>query len=210
MKKYILLVRHAESLNNASGNKFSGIVDSPITEKGLDYSRKLAGNLSRFKVETVLTSSLERAKETAELVFPNIPIRICEELMEFNYGEYDGVSPDDLPHDDPILKKWIQSPGNMSFPGGQNIAEYTDDMWQGMNDLMFKISEKNIGCIIHKTMGRLFIAKMLGLDLNSFRLLPMENCSLSTITWDSNDGFQLHSLNVTVDMFSDTKEGLWN
>lgn len=99
MKKYILLVRHAESLNNASGNKFSGIVDSPITEKGLDYSRKLAGNLSRFKVETVLTSSLERAKETAELVFPNIPIRICEELMEFNYGEYDGVSPDDLPHD---------------------------------------------------------------------------------------------------------------
>ena len=210
MKKYLLLVRHAESLNNANGNRFSGIVNTPITEKGHSDSAILSDRLSKFRVETVLTSELERSKETAELVFPNVPVYTCSELIEFNYGDYEGISPDDLPEDDAVLNMWRQSPGSMSFPGGQNIAKYADEMWKGMYDLMLKIPEKRIGCIIHKTMGRLFIAKILGLDLNYFRLIPMGNSSVSIVTWDSTEGFRLHTLNTTIDLISDAKENLWN
>ena len=210
MEKHLLLVRHAESLNNASGNKFSGIANTPITEKGRNQSRIVSKRLSKFAVETVLTSSLERAKETAGLVFPNVPIKICAELMEFNYGEYDGLSPDELPPNDPVIKKWKQIPGNMSFPGGQNIAKYAGEMWQGMHGLMLKTSERKIGCIIHKTMGRLFISKMLGLDLDNFRLIPLDNCSVSVIKWDSFEGFRLYSLNIMVDMINGSKEDIWN
>jgi broad specificity phosphatase PhoE len=195
-----LLIRHAETTNNANGHRFSGNGDSPITVNGRASLSLLRERLSAFPVEKVLTSNLQRAQETAELLFPNMPAQICDELTEFDFGDYTGVCFDELRADDPVLEQWRRMPGTMSFPGGQNIEAFSEDIWNGMHRLMSTLSERTICCIAHKTMGRLFIAKTLGLDLDSFRSIPMDNCSVSMITWDHSDGFSLQTLNMTLDL----------
>lgn len=210
MKKYLLLVRHAETHNNAYGNKFSGIVDTPLTDKGQKDAIVLADRLSSFNVEVVLTSKLERARKSAELLFPKIPRRICNELLEFDYGKYDGLSPHDLSPDDTIVTEWIKFPGSITFPCGQNIAHYTEEMWEGMHRLINAVDCQKIACILHKTMGRLFISKILQLDLNRFRSIPMDNCSVSIVTWDSLRGFELNCLNIMCKLVDDMKETVWS
>jgi broad specificity phosphatase PhoE len=210
MKKYLLLVRHSESYNNVRGNKFSGIMDTPLTEEGYQQARRLAIKLSDCNIEVVLTSKLERARKTAELIFPNVPLRVSNELLEFDYGKYDGISPEDLPPNDPIINQWKRLPGNLSFPGGQNISKYAEEMWHKMHDLIRSTNETKIGCIIHKTMARLFVAKILQIDLNCFRLIPMDNCSISVIIWDSKKGFELKSLNIIDTIRNDYGEEIWN
>lgn len=60
--------------------------------------------MSEFTIEKILTSRLERAKETAEIVFPDVPIQVCDELMEFNYCDYVGT--DETGHNDSGRKFW--------------------------------------------------------------------------------------------------------
>ncbi len=208
-KKHLMLIRHAESCNNADGNRFSGTANTPITADGREKATELAEKLAGVSFEVVLASGLERAVETAELVCPGTPIRACEELMEFDYGDYDGLSPDELPDDDPILVQWRQSPSGLRFPGGQGVEAYAETSWGGMCNLMARTMESKIACIVHKTMGRLFVARMLGLDLDSFRSIPMDNCSISLVTWEPSEGFTLLSLNVATNLIGTAGDSIW-
>ena len=88
----LYLVRHGETAWSLSG-QHTGVSDIALTEHGERMARRLAPSLARERFELVLTSPLRRAIRTCELAGLAERAEIDRDLMEWNYGEYEGLTP---------------------------------------------------------------------------------------------------------------------
>src|SRR5262245_11629161 len=88
----VYLVRHGETEWSLSG-QHTGSTDIPLTENGRKVAKVLQPLLARETFALVLTSPLERARTTCELAGLGERAEIDRNLMEWNYGEYEGLTP---------------------------------------------------------------------------------------------------------------------
>jgi broad specificity phosphatase PhoE len=87
----VWLVRHAETEWSKSG-KHTGRTDVPLTDAGRARARELGARLGGREFALVLVSPLERARETARLAGLGDPCQVREDLLEWDYGDYEGVT----------------------------------------------------------------------------------------------------------------------
>ena len=85
----IYLARHGETAWSLSG-QHTGITDLPLTEAGERTARRLAGRLAGLTFCKVFTSPLQRAKRTCELAGFGAVAEMDRDLVEWNYGQYEG------------------------------------------------------------------------------------------------------------------------
>ncbi|MFM7453947.1 MAG: histidine phosphatase family protein, partial [Cyanobium sp.] len=86
-----MLVRHGETEWSLSG-QHTGSTDIPLTPAGEQAARRLAPQLSPLPFARVLTSPLQRARRTCELAGFADRARIEPDLVEWNYGAYEGIT----------------------------------------------------------------------------------------------------------------------
>lgn len=195
--KTILLIRHGQSTMNSDQNRLSGITDVGLTAFGV----KQCGSLSRFfdsrEVCRIYSSPLIRAVESTKLIFPNHTdrIKISQYLLELNYGIFEGRVGDSTDDDDPILRQWNINPGNLSFPGGDNVADHAHRAYDGLISIGRESESGCVACVSHRSTIRLIVALVLGLDLDHFRRLPCDNGSVTEVEFAPPDRFFLKTLN---------------
>ena len=85
----VYLARHGETAWSLSG-RHTGLTDLPLTERGEDHARQLGERLRGLTLGLVLTSPLQRAARTCELAGLGAEARIDHDLVEWNYGDYEG------------------------------------------------------------------------------------------------------------------------
>src|SRR6478736_10326547 len=85
----IYLARHGETAWSISG-QHTGLTDLPLTERGERNARRLGERLKGLKFETVLTSPLKRVARTCELAGFGAVAQVEPDLLEWNYGKYEG------------------------------------------------------------------------------------------------------------------------
>jgi broad specificity phosphatase PhoE len=85
----IYLARHGETAWSLSG-QHTGLTDLPLTERGQRNARALGKRLQGLTFSAVLTSPLQRAARTCELAGFGTAAEIDRDLVEWNYGEYEG------------------------------------------------------------------------------------------------------------------------
>jgi broad specificity phosphatase PhoE len=117
MSQEVLLVRHAETEWSLSG-KHTGRTDIPLTEAGRERARRLAPRLAGREFAAVLTSPLSRARETCELAGLGDRAQVREDLMEWDYGEYEGVTTPEIRQKRPDWNLWRDG-----CPGGETVAD---------------------------------------------------------------------------------------
>jgi probable phosphoglycerate mutase len=197
METRIFLIRHGESKQNIA-NVISGVTDTPLSTKGKTQCKQLSGYFDKMKMDVVYASPLQRSQESAQLIFPQhaTTLQISESLIEFDYGQYEGYERDKYASiNDEVIKKWVTAPGDLTFPGGGNVREHAQDSYTGLLNIVEENQGKVIACVSHRTTIRLIVAKVLGLSLDNFRLLPCSNCGITELL--SVDGeIKLLSLNV--------------
>ncbi len=113
----LILVRHGESTGNADG-LLLGRIDAPLTERGVAQAETvgpLVGGATR-----VISSSLQRARRTAEVLGTGLPIEIDDRWIEVDYGEFDGRPLRSLP--DEVWARWRSDP-DFRPPGGETLRE---------------------------------------------------------------------------------------
>jgi len=83
------LVRHGETAWSLSG-QHTGLTDLPLTERGEQNARNLGARLSGLIFTAVFTSPLRRALRTCELAGFGATAQVDRDLVEWNYGAYEG------------------------------------------------------------------------------------------------------------------------
>jgi broad specificity phosphatase PhoE len=83
------VARHGETAWSLTG-QHTGLTDLPLTKHGEDNARRLAQRLEGLRFAKVLTSPLQRAVRTCELAGFGSVATIDPDLVEWDYGEYEG------------------------------------------------------------------------------------------------------------------------
>jgi probable phosphoglycerate mutase len=109
----IVVVRHGETEWSASGQHTSR-TDLPLTAAGRERAAALAGALSAWSFALVLCSPLRRARETCELAGLQDAAVIDDDLREWDYGAYEGLTTPQIRAKDPDWSLWRDG-----CPGGE-------------------------------------------------------------------------------------------
>jgi broad specificity phosphatase PhoE len=113
----VWLVRHAETEWSLSG-KHTGRTDVPLTDAGRERARVLGERLRDRSFALVLVSPLERAQETARLAGLGDSFQVREDLLEWDYGEYEGITTREIREARPDWYLWTDG-----VPGGETAEE---------------------------------------------------------------------------------------
>ncbi len=167
----VILLRHGESQWNLE-NRFTGWVDVPLSQKGIEEARNAGEKLKSFRFDRAFTSVLKRAKDTLEIVLDiigqkDIPIDYHHALNERHYGDLQGLNKAETArkYGDAQVKIWRRS-YDVSPRNGESLkdtAERTLPYWK----------KKILPCV---TKGERIIISAHG---NSLRALVMHLDNLS-------------------------------
>ena len=115
-----MLVRHGETEWSRTG-RHTGRTDVPLTEEGRRQAELLAVSLAGRRFQRVLTSPLGRAAETCRLAGFEDTAEAREELVEWDYGEYEGLTTPDIRRERPDWVLWRDGcpGGEGADPGGR-------------------------------------------------------------------------------------------
>ena len=113
----LMLVRHGETEWSRSG-RHTGRTDLPLTDLGRDQADQLAQRLRGVPVELVLSSPLQRARETCERARVDAPTRFSDDLVEWDYGSYEGTTTSDTRREIPGWSVWTHP-----ILGGESVDD---------------------------------------------------------------------------------------
>jgi probable phosphoglycerate mutase len=173
-----VLVRHGETEWSANGRHTSR-TDLPLTERGRIRAESLASELAKRRFSLVLCSPLRRARETCELAgFGHVAV-ICEDLHEWDYGEYEGLTTPEI---------WAQRPDWLLWrdgcPGGESPSEI-----QTRADRVLERTREATGDVIlfaHGHILRVVAARWLSQPAAFGARLALSAGALSTLGYERN------------------------
>jgi len=113
----IYLARHGETAWSLSG-QHTGLTDLPLTKDGEDAARRLGKRLKGLSVTKVFTSPLQRAARTCELAGFGAVAQFDPDLVEWNYGKYEGLRTSEIQRTRPDWKLFRDG-----CPGGETLDQ---------------------------------------------------------------------------------------
>src|SRR5882757_10011195 len=174
----VYLARHGETAWTLSG-QYTGITDLPLTERGERNARRLSERLRGLNFARVFTSPLQRARRTCELAGFGSVAEIDRDLLEWNYGEYEGRLTADIHRERPDWQLFRDG-----CPGGESPNEVDTRA-----DRVLKRARAVEGDVLLFSSGhflRVFAARWLGLDAAFGRYFLLSTASLSALGYEHN------------------------
>ncbi len=113
----VYLARHGETAWSLTG-QHTGLTDLPLTERGERNAQRLGARLAELSVTKVYTSPLQRAVRTCELAGLGAAAELDPDLVEWNYGDYEGRRTQDIHIERPDWRIFRDG-----CPGGETLAE---------------------------------------------------------------------------------------
>jgi probable phosphoglycerate mutase len=152
----IYLLRHGETEWSLNG-KHTGVTDIPLTEKGRTAAQLLQPILAKETFALVLTSPLSRARETCELAGLGKRANVDPDLIEWNYGEYEGLTTETIR---------LTRPGWSVFRDGCPGGESPDQVAARADRVLVKIreTEGNVALFAHGHILRVLAARWIYLS----------------------------------------------
>ena len=171
----VVLIRHGETEWSVSG-QHTGTTDIPLTERGREEARLLEPLLADADFTLVLSSPLQRAQQTCELAGLGDRMEIDPDLIEWNYGEYEGLTPKQIHR---------IAPGWMLFTDGCPGGESPDQVAARVDRLVCKVQQVagRVALFAHGHVFRVFAARWIGLPPSGGRHFLLNTSTVCVLSY---------------------------
>jgi len=172
----IWLVRHGETEWSKSG-QHTGRTDIPLTATGEEQGKALGRHLAGRQFALVLTSPLERARETCRLAGFDAVAQVSDDLLEWNYGIYEGRTTAAVRAEQPGWSIWTTP-----IPQGETIEQ--------VGERARRVIERadavagDVALFAHAHVLRILAACWIGLPPIHGRTLALDSASLSILGYE--------------------------
>ena len=172
----VYLVRHGETAWTISG-QHTGRTDIPLTERGEDDAQELSARLRGLSFAKVFTSPLQRARRTGELAGFGESAEADPDLMEWDYGAYEGRRTLDIR---------AERPGWRLFEDGCPDGETLVEVSRRADRVIARIRalESDVLVFAHRDILRILSARWVALPALEARRLYLATASVSTLGYD--------------------------
>jgi probable phosphoglycerate mutase len=172
----VYLARHGETAWSLSG-QHTGVTDLPLTERGESNARRLAGRLGGLTFQKVFTSPLQRAARTCELAGFGAVAERDPDLIEWNYGKYEGRTSADIHTARPDWQLFRDGCPDGESPG--QIGSRVDRVVGKVRAIQGDVLLFSSGHVL-----RVLAARWLGLDPGAGRYFLLGTASLSALGYE--------------------------
>jgi alpha-ribazole phosphatase len=195
----LLLVPHALTDWNVA-ERFQGWSDTRLNEAGKMQTKRAAERLRRERIDHCYSSSLSRARETAEALGTqrDWPQTTDGRLRELHFGAWEGMTYREIhARDNEALRAWEESPMRIAPPGGETLAELSERLSAFLAFLRTAHPDgATILLVSHRGSLRVVICLLLGLSASAWWQFRLEPASLSEMSLYEK-GAVLASINDT-------------
>jgi probable phosphoglycerate mutase len=170
----IYLARHGETPWSLSG-RHTGLTDIPLTERGERNARRLGERLNGLRFARVLTSPLQRAMRTCELAGFGTLAEIDPDLLEWNYGQYEGRTTADIR---------VSRPGWQLFRDGGPGGETPQEVGRRADRIVTRVRDNPSDVLLFSSghFLRVLAARWLGLEPDAGKFFMLGTASVSALS----------------------------
>jgi probable phosphomutase (TIGR03848 family) len=184
----VLLVRHG--LTAATGTVLSGWTPGiPLDDRGREQAGALAARLAQVPLDAIISSPLERCRETADIIAAigesRPPVAEDERLGECHYGDWTGQPLKRLARE-PLWRVVQAHPGAARFPGpeGESIMEMQHRAVSAVRDWNERLGGGAVYLVCsHGDVIKSVIADSLGMHIDMLQRIHVDPCSLTAIRY---------------------------
>jgi broad specificity phosphatase PhoE len=179
----VILVRHGETEWSRDG-RHTGRTDLPLTEIGEAQARAVGDELALERpgpFDVVLVSPLLRAIRTAQLA-RLWPAQITEDLREWDYGDLEGRTSDDIGREYPGWSIW-----NGPWPGGEDAEAVSARADRVIERVLSEPVDAAVAVVAHGHILRVLAARWLATDVTAGRWLALGTATVSELGWEHDD-----------------------
>jgi probable phosphoglycerate mutase len=169
----VVLVRHGATEWSQSG-RHTSFTDEPLTDEGRAQAHALAPRLAAWSFTLVLTSPRARARETCEFAGLGARAEVTDDLAEWNYGDYEGRTSDDIGREHPGWTIFTADP-----PAGETAA----DVGARADRIIDRAiaADGPVALFSHGHFLRVLGARWIGLPVAGGALLALDTASVSVL-----------------------------
>src|SRR5216117_968341 len=174
----IYLARHGETAWSLTG-QHTGLTDLPLTERGERNARRLGQRLAGLAFAKAFTSPLQRAARTCELAGFRSVAEVDRDLVEWNYGQYEGLRTTEIR---------AQRPNWQLFRDGCPGGELPDQVGTRADHVVSRVRELKGDVLIFSSghFLRVLTARWLGLESAAGRFFTLATASVSVLGYENN------------------------
>ena len=177
----LYLIRHGETDYNNS-LRFQGQTDIPLNQKGIEQAEKAADFFRNIPLQAIYTSTLIRAKTTAEIIagVKGMVVQETDALREMSFGIWENMNSKDIQKK--YAKEWkdfFASPARTTIPQGESMLDVQKRAYPTVQEILDRYPEGDVAFVAHGGIIRVLMCTMLGLDLNRAWHLHVGNASIT-------------------------------
>lgn len=190
MKQTLLFIRHGQTTWNVEHRLPGQLPGIHLTDTGKQQAERLADALALLPISAVISSPLERARETAEIIAQprQLPVQLEPDLMDIDVGHWTGLNHDELNKSNEEWQAFkrnptVAPPDVETFPQVQARALAAVDRWRKQPDI-----GAYPAFVTHADVIKLLLAHYTGLEAGEAGKLMIDNASVSIVEVEDDKG----------------------
>ena len=186
----LILVRHGRSTANTAGLLAGWTPDVALDERGAAQAAALPGRLADVPIAAVVSSPLQRCRETLRPLLdarPELQMREDDRIGECHYGDWTGRKLAEL-SDEPLMEVVQQHPSAATFPGGESMRAMQARAVDAVREWNARVEEEHgqdavfLMCS-HGDIIKALVADALGMHLDLFQRIHVDPCSVTAVRY---------------------------
>ncbi|MFB7866503.1 MULTISPECIES: histidine phosphatase family protein [unclassified Streptomyces] len=186
----LILVRHGRSTANTSGVLAGRTPGVALDERGAAQAAALPERLAGVPLAAVVTSPLQRCRETVRPLLdarPGLPLHVEDRINECDYGDWSGRKLAEL-MDEPLMGVVQGHASAAAFPGGESMRAMQARAVDAVRDWNARIEAEHgedavYAMCSHGDIVKAIVADALGLHLDLFQRIQVDPCSVTVIRY---------------------------